>query len=148
MSPDEIFVFANRFAIVGWLLLVVGLFAPPRWAPRVLFFGGRVVPLMLCAGYAVALVRGWGTAPGGGFSTLDGVATLFASKPLLLAGWVHYLAFDLWLGRWQVDQTMAADSSTLLKVLTIPCLFATLMFGPAGLLLYFVLARVTRTKTA
>jgi Domain of unknown function (DUF4281) len=148
MSPDELFVIASRVALVGWVLLVVGLLGPACWAPRLLFFGGRVVPLMLCAGYAVALIRGWGTAPGGNFSTLAGVATLFASKPVLLAGWIHFLAFDLWVGRWEVDQTVAAGSPALLKALTVPCLFATLMFGPAGLLIYFVAARLTRTKTA
>jgi Domain of unknown function (DUF4281) len=146
MNIDEIFVLANRFAIAAWVLLVIGLFAPPAWSKRALFIAGRVMPVVLCVGYVIALVNGWGSAPGGGFSTLDGVKALFASKPILLGAWIHYLAFDLLVGRWITDQSMAAGSSTLLKVLTVPCLFATLMFGPLGLLLYLAILRLFRSS--
>ena len=64
---------------------------------------------------------------------LDGVATLFANRWLLLAGWVHYLAFDLLIGTWEARD---ARERGLPHLLLVPCLFLTLMFGPAGWLAY------------
>ena len=37
----------------------------------------------------------------GGFGSLADVATLFQKQELLLAGWIHYLAFDLFIGAWE-----------------------------------------------
>ena len=63
--------------------------------------------------------------------------------PLLLAGWIHYLCFDLFIGSWEVRDAKAQGIS---HWLVIPCLFLTFMFGPVGLLLYFAL-RAVRTRT-
>jgi hypothetical protein len=52
------------------------------------------------------------------------------------AGWVHYLAFDMFVGAWIVRDAIALRVSALLLA---PVLFATLMFGPVGLLLYVAL---------
>lgn len=142
MTPDAWFRIANPLAAAGWLLLAVALFVPAAspWRARLLGVAGRVLPLLLSAGYGAALVASWGSAPGGGFSSLEGVATLFSSRGLLLAGWVHYLAFDLFIGRWAVDDAL---SRGLNRVALLPCLFLIFMFGPLGLLLYFGL-RQTR----
>jgi hypothetical protein len=56
---------------------------------------------------------------------------------LLLAGWLHYLAFDLFVGAWEVRTARAAAIPFLLVV---PCLGLTFLFGPAGLLAFLVLA--------
>ena len=62
---------------------------------------------------------------------------------MLLAGWIHYLAFDLLIGRWQVDQSLAAPNKRSLRWLTLPSLIATFMFGPAGLLLFLLLVKTS-----
>jgi hypothetical protein len=72
----------------------------------------------------------------GGFSTLAGVAALFTNQWLLLAGWVHYLAFDLLVGTWEVRD---AQEKGIPHALVVPCLLVTFMFGPAGWLLYLAL---------
>jgi hypothetical protein len=87
------------------------------------------------------LAAHWGQTQGG-FGTLDGVAALFSNKWLLLAGWIHYLAFDLFIGSWE---TRDAQSLGISHFIVIPCLVLTNMFGPAGLLLYFAV-RTARTK--
>ena len=145
MTPDELFLIAGRVAMPGWLLLAMGLFAPPRWSARLLWLGGRAAPLLLSAGYAASMLAWWGGSEGG-FQTLDAVARLFESKGLLLAGWIHYLAFDLLVGRWQVDQ--ALERGGVLRWLVLPCLAATLMFGPVGLLLFLALSAATRRPAA
>ena len=54
---------------------------------------------------------------------------------LLLAGWVQYLAFDLFIGAWQVRDARTQGISHLL---VIPCLLLTFLFGPAGLLHFLI----------
>lgn len=79
---------------------------------------------------------GRGSAPGG-FNSLDGVASLFSSRGLLLAGWIHYLAFDLWVGRWQVDTRANGPAfGWAVRISAIGCLLMTFLFGPIGLLLF------------
>jgi hypothetical protein len=63
-------------------------------------------------------------------------ARCFENHWLLLAGWVHYLAFDLFIGAWQVRDSKALGISHLL---VLPCLVLTFLFGPVGLLLYFLI---------
>jgi hypothetical protein len=87
---------------------------------------------MLAAAYVALIAAKWGSATGG-FSSLAGVSALFSSPWLLLAGWIHSLAFDLLVGTWEVRDALARDIPHLLVV---PCLALTFMFGPAGWLLY------------
>ena len=84
------------------------------------------------------IASAWGGSEGG-FSSLDGVASLFANRWLLLAGWTHYLAFDLLVGVWEVHDSRERGIPHLLVV---PCLALTFMFGPAGWLLYQLIRRV------
>ena len=86
-----------------------------------------------------ALVAWWSDAHGrGGFGSLNEVATLFLVPGLLLAGWVHYLAFDLLVGRWQIDDSGLGDAGRLAAWWLVPCLALTFLFGPAGWLLYLL----------
>jgi hypothetical protein len=82
--------------------------------------------------YVGIVVTTFGRTPGG-FSTLEGVATLFSNPWALLAGWIHYLAFDLLIGTWEVRDAREQGLSHLFLV---PCLVLTFLFGPAGWLLY------------
>jgi hypothetical protein len=50
-----------------------------------------------------------------------------------LAGWIHYLAFDLLVGIWEVRDS---HERGVPHWLVIPCLFFTFMLGPIGFLLY------------
>ena len=72
------------------------------------------------------------------FSSLAGVSALFANPAFMLAGWIHYLAFDLLVGR-----VILADAQRrgIPHLAVVPCLVLTFMFGPLGYLLY----AVTRT---
>ena len=130
MTPQEGFSAANPLALLGWLLLCAGLFSRGAWRERLLVAGGRALPLLLCLAYAVVLYTHWGTAPGGGFGNLDQVATMFRSPGLLLAGWIHFLAFDLFVGRWIIDDALA---HRLPRPAVLPSLLLTFLFGPIGL---------------
>jgi len=77
----------------------------------------------------------------GGFSTLAGVGTLFSNPWLLLAGWMHYLAFDLLVGSWELED---AAERGIPHWIVVPCLLLTFLFGPAGWLLYRIVRSIRR----
>lgn len=70
------------------------------------------------------------------FYSLEGVHYLFANKAACFGGWVHYCVFDLWTGAWIARDSVEREFPQLILI---PCLFFTMMLGPSGLLLYFVL---------
>jgi hypothetical protein len=132
---DTIFSACSTLAALGWLLLIL----LPRWrATQAL--AGVAIPLVMAVVYLVLIVR-YMPGTSGGFGSLTDVAALFSDPGLLLAGWVHYLAFDLFIGSWEVRD---ATRLKLPHLLVIPCLLLTFMLGPVGLLAYFVL-RLVRT---
>jgi len=127
MTPELVFSIANVLALLSWLLLVV--------LPRRLWVANSVgigVTTLLAAVYIALIAANW-SGSSGGFSTLANVAQLFANPWMLLAGWVHYLCFDLLVGCWEVRD---ARERAVPHMLVIPCLVLTFMFGPAGWLLY------------
>ena len=138
MSADQIFSICNSAALIGWLILAIA--GRKRWAAYLTT--GVILPLLLAIAYLVLLLGHWGETKGG-FGTLTGVAALFSNHWVLLAGWIHYLCFDLFIGSWEVRDAQARGIS---HWLVIPCLFFTFMFGPVGLLLYFGL-RVARVRS-
>ena len=69
----------------------------------------------------------------GGFGSLADVDRLFENSYLLLSGWVHYLAFDLFIVAWEVRDARRLGINHLLVV---PCFLLTFMLGPIGLSLY------------
>lgn len=134
MSPHQLFSIVNPGILPFWLLLA--LFPRWRYTQTIVAFA---VPVLLALLYLYLLFRTFtGEGAAGDFNSLDGVAKLFSSPTALLAGWVHYLAFDLFIGAWQVRDAQARG---IRHWLVVPCLFLTLMYGPVGLLLYFCLRR-------
>jgi hypothetical protein len=126
LNPELVFSGASSFALLGWLALAA---SPPsaRWAPAVWRVTGRAMPLVFAAVYAALLLAAEPT--GGNFNSLAGVQKLFSSPHALTAGWVHYLAFDLFVGSW-IAQRAAALQLPHWQVL--PTLALTFLFGPLG----------------
>jgi hypothetical protein len=135
-NADLVFSVANWIVLAGWLAL---LLAPFRRQGAIL--AARIAAAAVAAIYVSLLVRGLASGPGlpegAGFSSLDGVVALLSRREAILAGWVHFLAFDLFVGSWMAEDAPRAGVPHWLLV---PCLALTLMAGPAGLLLYLVLA--------
>jgi hypothetical protein len=134
MTPETLFSLSSTLAMLAWVLLVL---LPRRsWVSR--WVAGLIVPVLLAALYVALIVTSWGGSEGG-FSSLTAVAQLFANPWLLLAGWVHYLCFDLLIGCWEVRD---ARERGIPHLLVVPCLALTFLFGPAGWLLYQGMAAV------
>jgi Kef-type K+ transport system membrane component KefB len=131
MKAEVIFSAANVIAIVGWLLLAIG----PGWGitRRIVLSG--ILPLFLSIAYLVLILLFFGRAEGG-FGSLADVMKLFTNEWAMLAGWIHYLAFDMFIGAWEVRDAQERGVS---HILVIPCLVLTFLLGPIGLLLYHII---------
>ena len=127
-TADLIFSLASGLAMLAWLALAASPHGT-RWAPRVRLIAGRVVPLIFAVVY-VALFATHGMG-GGGYDSIAAVQRLMAVPGLLTAGWLHYLAFDLFVGAWITER---AGALGVPHWLVLPLLALTFMFGPAGLL--------------
>ena len=136
MSDAAVFKMANLCAVLSWIALAV---QPRRVAPVLRF----AVPSVFAVLYIWLIATSLPSAEGG-FDSLEHVKLLFTNDRAVLAGWVHYLAFDLFVGCWEV---LDAQERGIRHVFVIPCLFLTFMFGPAGLLLYLAL-RTQQTRRA
>ncbi|MCA1626133.1 MAG: DUF4281 domain-containing protein [Acidobacteria bacterium] len=131
MKAEQIFSIANLIAMISWILLIIA----PRWfLTRKVVLSGAV-PLLLSVTYLVLIAALFNSSEGG-FSSLAGVMKLFTYEWMVLAGWIHYLAFDLFVGVWEVKDAQAKNIS---HWFVIPCLFLTFMLGPIGFLLYSIL---------
>jgi hypothetical protein len=132
-DPARVFELCNALAALTWLALALSP-ASTRWAPTVRRIAGRTVPLFFAVIYLALLVTHW--TNDGGFGSLAEVQRLFAVPGLLTAGWLHYLAFDLFVGAW-----IAGRAATLRMphLVLLPLLALTFMFGPVGLLAYALL---------
>ena len=115
-------------ALCGWLLLIV--LPGKKWVSRLV--SGVAIPAAFAALYTVVIAIHF-SGSDGGFSSLPDVARLFSNPWLLLAGWIHYLAFDLLVGSWEARD---ARERGIAHLLVVPCLILTFLFGPAGWLLY------------
>ena len=136
MTSETIFSLAGSVAAVGWLLLVL----VPKLRPAQIT-AGIIIPLLLSALYLFLIVQNFSGAPGG-FGSLADVSLLFSKQELLLAGWVHYLAFDLFIGAWEIRDSQRHQIPHLVMI---PCLVMTFLLGPIGLLFYFAI-RTAKTR--
>lgn len=127
MTADSLFSIAGTLVLPGWLILI---FAPRRW-PILNAIPKYVIPLAISALYAVLALRYFGES-GGGYGSLAEVRQLFTHDMVLLAGWIHYLAFDLFVGAWCAEKMDRAGVHRILQAFVFPAIF---LFGPAGFLL-------------
>lgn len=81
-----------------------------------------------------------GLPEGAGFTSVDGIMRVFDSSYATVAGWAHYLAFDLFAGAY-----IMRDSGGTYRV-AVP-LVLTLVAGPLGLLVYLAGRRRFRDET-
>lgn len=125
---------ANVATVIAWL----PLFLAPHWVTANLFGWGCFIAA-ICALYSYLLFFGKrhdgnSTKPKGNFTSLKGVMRLFKSPRGTLIGWTHYLAFDLMIGLYILQDS---QSLGVAHWWVAPCLFLTLMFGPSGLLAWW-----------
>jgi hypothetical protein len=135
MSPTEVFSLANITAMPMWLLMIL----LPKWKVTRFLIDYKVVPILLALVYAIYIFTAIQAGGGMDFGSLSSVMSLFTKENAVLAGWVHYLAFDLLVGMWMLDQNKELKIHQLLMV---PCLLGTFMLGPIGFLAFIIIKTI------
>lgn len=143
MDWGFIFSAANMLALIAWAMLIL----LPRWPAllSVLLYLGIG---LLCMVYTVtlgAVLSGAIPAGNGGadFTTIEGVRSIFASDVGVTIGWVHYLAFDLFVGLWIARD---ADAKFISRFIQAPILLMTFLAGPAGLFIWLIVREPTARR--
>ena len=131
MTPTDVFSIANMTAMPMWLLMIV----LPKWKVTRFLIDYKVIPIILSIIYAIYISQSILGGGGLDFGSLESVMALFTKEDAVMAGWVHYLAFDLLVGMWILDQNKTLKIHQLLIA---PCLFGTFMLGPIGFLLFLI----------
>jgi hypothetical protein len=134
MNSTQVFSVVSTIAVSQWLLLIL----LPQWKISQWLINYAVVPLLLSGIYCI-YITGFFNIRGGGFRSIQAVHKLFNDDRLLLAGWVHYLAFDLLIG---FSIVKSAQAKVVSHWLVIPCLALTFVFGPCGFLLYQIIQKI------
>jgi hypothetical protein len=140
MALETWFWIAHAVALAGWAPLV---FWPSRGPMPVRIARGAAA--VLAVGYAILFFAhgSEGSELAANYS-LEGVGAFFDAPALLLLGWVHYLAFDLFVGAWEAEE---AQRLSIPRALLVLCLLLTFLLGPLGLLA-FLAARGARNSIA
>jgi len=129
MTAETLFQILNPSTLPGWALLVFA----PRWRGTLPIIRFGIIPVLALV-YVAILVTTWGEGQGD-FQSLAGVMALFDAPYGVVAGWVHFLAFDLFVGAWIVEDALKRGLPAWARVVPLPLTF---MFGPAGLGLYLL----------
>ncbi|MEM9857878.1 MAG: ABA4-like family protein [Bacteroidota bacterium] len=137
MNASEVFQIVNTVILPAWIVLIL---APKKKWRNPLIYGFAAI---LAGIYAFYVVTGLGNFDPAAFSSLEGVKVLFTQDEAILAGWVHYLIFDLLVGNWIVNQSI---ENGIKHYLTILCLLLCFMFGPVGYLL-FTFIKISKSRT-
>jgi hypothetical protein len=133
---ETLFQLANLWIMPFWLLMIV--LPHWSWTKRIMTTYWAIIPLAVAYALLV-LPQVAGLLPALANPTLDSLAALLGNPQAAAVGWIHFLAFDLFVGRWiYLDSRERAISAWFVA----PCLFFTLMLGPVGFLLYQLMRRI------
>lgn len=136
MTMEIIFSFSSLLVMPFWLLMIV----LPRWRMTQRLMRSPLVilaPALLYA--ALVLPTVWEILSAVSNPSLTGITALLGTPAGATIAWVHFLAFDLFVGRWAyLDSRERGVSGWVMA----PVLFLTLMLGPAGFALYLLVYAV------
>ena len=140
MTPTEVFSIANMIAMPMWVLML--FFS--KWKVTRFLIDFKVIPLTLAFIYAIYIVQAVCVSGMMDFGNLRSVMALFSEENAVLAGWIHYLAFDLLVGMWMLDQNKKLKINHLVIA---PCLFLTFTLGPVGFLLFMIIKTIKQKQS-
>lgn len=143
---ETIFSLSSLPVIPIWLLMILA----PHWTWTKRILGSPLVILPPAMMYALLIVPNIPSAlPALANPTLPGIMALLGSASGATVGWIHFLAFDLFVGRWAYLDSLERNIHPLAMA---PILFLILMFGPLGFVLYLgartAFPNSTKTQTA
>src|SRR5260370_22145388 len=145
---------SNQEADMSTIFRLSSLLVLPFWGLMFLLPGWRWTARILRPVYVIAAAASLYVAlvlprlaeiwPAVSRPTLNGVAALLGSGAWATIAWIHFLAFDLVVGRWIY---LDSQDRRISAWVTAPVLFLTLMLGPAGFLAYLIVRSLTGHAT-
>lgn len=140
MQMDALFGLAGMTVMPFWLLMIFA----PRWGVTARVMRAPLAPLLPALAYLVLVApKVPALLPMFLQPKLAEVSALLGSPEGATLGWLHFLAFDVFVGRWiYLDSRERGLSAWLIS----PVLFFTLMFGPVGLLAYLAILAVASRR--
>ncbi|MEM6719540.1 MAG: ABA4-like family protein [Bacteroidota bacterium] len=139
MTPSEVFQIVGLLAMPMWVLLIF----LPKWKVTRFLIDYKVIPIILSVIYAIYIAIALIDGGMMDFGSLKSVMQLFTVENAVLAGWIHYLAFDLLIGMWIVNQNQTLK---IHPIIIAPCLLGTFMLGPVGFLVFMIIRAVKLKK--
>lgn len=139
MSDEAIFAVVNYSVLPGWTLLV---FLPEHTLTKRIVHSGLYV-ILLGVAYTLLLFGDHPGPQGADFLSHAGVTRIFTTPWTIIACWIHYLVFDLFVGSW-----IARDRKRLglPHLASVPSLVLTFLFGPVGLLTWVLIRGAARKR--
>lgn len=139
MTPSEVFSIANIMVFPMWILMIVF----PKWKATRFLIDFKVIPIVLSLLYAFYIISSIIEGPSMDFGSLQAVMQLFTVEDAVLGGWLHYLAFDLLVGMWMLNEN---NTLKIHPMIMAPCLLGTFMIGPIGFLLFMGVRTFHKSK--
>ena len=140
MTTSDVFSIVNVVAMPMWILMIF----LPNWKVTRFLVDYKLIPLLLSLVYVHYIANSMLSGSEMDFGSLESVMQLFTVENAVLAGWVHYLVFDLVVGMWLLDENKTLKIHPIIMA---PCLLGTFMFGPFGFLLFMGI-RALKMKAA
>ncbi|WP_257451864.1 ABA4-like family protein [Archangium lipolyticum] len=137
MRVETLFLVFTYGLFPAWALL---MFAP-RWKWTQKLVHSVFIPVVLALAHIGFLLLAASPPEGASAATLEGAMRLFQEPWTALVCWIHYLAFDLFVGAWEVRDAIRRKIPHLA---VIPCVLLTWMYGPLGLLMYVIVRFISR----
>jgi hypothetical protein len=133
VSAELLFAWTFPVAAPFWALMILA----PGWAVTRRVIGSPLIVLPPVLVYALLVLPQLGTfLPAVADPTPAGVAALLGGPVGAAAGWAHFIAFDLFVGRWMY---LDARERGLHPLLMAPVLVLTILLAPLGLLAHLAL---------
>jgi|SRR6056300_127312 hypothetical protein len=141
---DVLFWFSSLYVLPFWLMM---WFAPTHERTADLLRNEWVYLAPLAVAYTLAVLPNLADILlllASDMPTPDIVVGLFEEREVVLIGWLHYLAFDLFVGRWTWQRLMATQQPLYVSF---PVLFFSMMVAPLGALLGLIVTRKHSDET-
>jgi hypothetical protein len=136
VDPQLLFGLTFPLAAPFWALMILA----PGWSVTRRVIGSPLIVVPPVLVYAALVLPNSATVFAAVASPeLTGVATLLATPPGAAAGWAHFIAFDLFVGRFIY---LDGRERGIHPLVAAPVLVLTILLGPLGLLAHLLLRAV------
>jgi hypothetical protein len=140
MDAQLLFALTFPLAAPFWALMIFA----PGWSFTRRVVGSPLIvvpPMLVYAGLVLPDLVGFLGAVSS--PELAGVAALLGTPLGAAAGWAHFIAFDLFVGRWIY---LDSRERGIHPLVTAPVLLLTILLAPLGLLAHLALRAALRTR--